>query len=72
MTTQTKPWEVVSFLTPSHGLFWQVRRDRFAGCDYLMTTSGNQRRFRKQATAQAAANAANKRATDDANMRWGG
>jgi hypothetical protein len=52
--TINPPWYAVGYLNRLGTPFWHVRRDRFAGCDYLLTGSGKRRRFLSEATAKAA------------------
>jgi hypothetical protein len=57
MSTQTKPWEVVSYLSSSGAAGWYVCRDRFAGRDW--NARGARKRHRLATTAQAAADRLN-------------
>jgi hypothetical protein len=59
MSTQTKPWEVVSYLSSSGAAGWYVCRDRFAGRDWLLNARGARKRHRLATTAQAAADRLN-------------
>lgn len=48
------PWYAVSYLNGAGNAYWIVCRDRFAGRNYLLTSTGKRQRFLSAEAAHAA------------------
>ena len=53
MSTHHSEWKVHSYLGPRLGVKWLVRRDVFAGVEYVLLRNGARRLFTGQHGAEA-------------------